>query len=496
MKSETLKRSFTTAARSNEDIALIAHDFGVYAKDLHLKELSYEKGDIILKDGINNDQLYIILSGEVDLLRRQEEGHLIYVDTLKPGSFLGLLSFWSDAPTFTQSKAVKPVTAMCIGRKDFENMVQNHPKATLALQNMLTNSLAERYRNMVLLNIAVHHLTGQLEKDRNRLKQTIKDLEETRGQLVTKERLALLGKLLAGIAHEINNPSAALLQSVEELMTDVPALFKPEAPLEKFKKEGELLSEGLKSRYMGSTQRRDRMRELEDRYPDLDRRVIRRLTPLPDSDLELLEKEIRKANSPKKTSVLVDKIKFFDIGANLKSIQLSITRISNLVSSLKSYSRPTTSESDPVPAKEMVLNTMTVVNHRLKHYQVDVDLSRIPESALIPPQINQVVSNILINACDATETGGMIRVEGWIEEPTNLVYLVFADSGTGIPEENLKKIFEPNFTTKSSGGDFGLGLGLAISRDIVERFNGNLLADNNETKGARFTLIIPAATAS
>jgi signal transduction histidine kinase len=492
MKSpETLKRSYATAERSSQTIMRIAQDFQRYAKDLQLEELHYAKGEILMEDGVANDQLYIILEGEVELRRRADNKQMVYVDSLKPGSFLGLLSFWSDAPTFTQSRAAKPVRAMRIGRKDFENMVQDHPKATLALQTMLTNSLADRYRNMVLLNIAVHHLTEQLETDRNRLKQTVKDLEDTRGQLVTKERLALLGKLLAGIAHEINNPSAALLQSVDALMTEMPACFDPGAPLEKLKTEGELLQKGMESRYMGSSQMRERMALLEKRYPDLDRRVLRRLVPLSDTDLAVLEKDIKKAAKSKKKDSLFHKLRFFDVGANLKSIQLSITRISNLVTSLKSYSRPTTPHSEPIPAKEMILNTLTVVNHRLKHYEVDVDLERLPENHTIPPQINQVVSNILINACDATPEGGLIRVEGWQEKDTRTLYLVISDTGTGISEANLKKIFEPNFTTKSLGGDFGLGLGLAISRDIVERYGGSLLADNNPEKGARFTLVLP-----
>ncbi len=472
-------------------MSTVVDDLVKYTSELNLARNAFPAGTIILDEDVQNDLLYIIISGTVEQRRRRPDGSWVHVDDLQPGAFIGLLSFWSDALTFTQTRASEEVTCLVFSREDFEKLVLEHPKASLSFQYLLANSLSDRYRNMVMLNIAVHHLTEQLERDRNQLRETVADLERTRDNLVQKERLALLGNLLSGIAHEINNPSSSLQQSVEAVSTLLPELFQPGAPLENRTREARLLQAGLDSTFISSSEQRTRLRKLQQRYSDLDRPFLRRLVPLSDDVLELLATGVRGGITRQNRKSLLQPLRFFDIGANLKSIQLSNTRISRLVQSLKFYSRPVSAETETHPLREVILNTLTVLHHRLKHYEVEVDLDDLPEDLDASPGISQVVSNILINACDATPEGGTIRIEANMLLNWNRVQITVSDSGSGIPDDQLEKIFETNFTTKRSGGQYGLGLGLSISRDLVIRDGGSIRAENKPDGGARFLIELP-----
>lgn len=486
-----LREKIANFKKPVKDIGEIVLDFERFTKELNLERRQYEKGEVILEEGVPNNQLRVILEGEAEMSRTRDDGQRVYVDSVKPGSFIGLLSFWSDAATFTRTRARTPLTCLCLTRERFEELTLEHPRASFALQTLLANSLANRYRHMAMLNIAVHHLTEQLEKDRNELRETVKNLNDTREQLIGKERLALLGKLLAGIAHEINNPSSSLQQSVDDLVTTVPGLFEPGKTLASHQREKTLLDQGLQSQFLGGGAIRGRMQELAQAYPHLDRSLLRRLIPLGKDGIALLHDDLKKAKAPEHRKAIEEKLAFFDIGVNLHSIQLSNQRISKLVQSLKFYSRPPNPNAKSHSAREIILNTLTVLNHRLKHYEVEVDIDALPASAHIAPEINQVLSNIIINACDATPQGGQVRVSAAIEDDGKYVRVRICDTGHGIAPDNLRKIFEPNFTTKSSGGQFGLGLGLAISRDIVERNGGSLEAGNQPDGGACFVLRLP-----
>jgi C4-dicarboxylate-specific signal transduction histidine kinase len=467
----------------------VAEDFRRNSADLDLETVHYHRGDLILDEGVANDRLYVIVKGEVDLHRRSQAGKSIFVDTLRPGGFLGLLSFWSNANTFTYSKARTDVTCLLLTRVQFEHLVTTHPKASLSLYNLMANSMAGRYRHMVMLNIAVNHLTIQLEEDRTRLKETVQDLEQTRKQLVHKERLAMLGQLLAGIAHEINNPGTAMKNSAEDLIRELPLRFQKGNTFAAFETEAALLREGIDSAPPSSSKIRERMALLEKRFPRLPRSLLRKLQPLSEEVIDLLEPFIREAELPAQRQCLEEKLSFHTMGSNLKNIEITIGRISSLIQSLKSYGRPTHNQAELQNLSETIYNTVTVLNHRLKYFNFELDLEPVPSDAQVPSDISQILTNLIVNACDATPESGSIWLRVRVDSEATL--LTLEDSGSGIPENLIDSIFEPNVTTKSAAGQFGLGLGLAISREITERYGGRLTAENREQGGARFTLSLP-----
>jgi signal transduction histidine kinase len=123
--------------------------------------------------------------------------------------------------------------------------------------------------------------------------------------------------------------------------------------------------------------------------------------------------------------------------------------------------------------------------------EVTVDAEPVPPVMGNTAELNQVWTNLIVNACDAMGDEGRLRIV--IRSVNDRVVVEIHDSGTGISEEHLGSLFDAHFTTRNSSGNFGLGLGLAITRDIVAKHNGTIQPGNSDVlKGAKFTVSIPA----
>ncbi len=424
-----------------------------------------------------NESLYILLDGTAQLSKRGPDGGATPLDLLGPGSLLGILSFWTGEPSFSSVEAITPMVCLRLGRTEFVQEVAEDPEFARLTQELLVANLSERYRRVVGLTLKVAGLTRELEAERNALREAITDLRQTRNQLVHREKLATMGQLLAGIAHEINNPSSSLLQNVELLGRLLPGILDEQGRF--------LFGEGRAAPYLSTQESRQRMEDLQQSHPSLPRSLCRRLSRLPPPALDRLAPLLLTPPSPS-LGALLD---IFELGAALRGIELADERITRLVKSLKSYSRQDEGPGGAVNLETCVRDTLMVLNHRLKHYDLRLELPPLPSIVARGGEINQVLTNLLTNACEATPTGGRIDIRGGSGE--DRVWIEVADRGHGIPPSLLGKIFEPNVTTKSGGGDYGLGLGLAISRDLVQQHRGRLLAANQPDGGAVFRLELP-----
>ncbi len=436
-------------------------------------------GSQLLYEGLINRTLYILLEGTAENSKSNTKGSSIQVDLIGPGSLLGILSFWTGQPAFTDSVAATDLTVLRLEREDFERGVSQDAEFTRLTQQLFVTNLSDRYRRVVGLNLEVAELTEELEQERNALRKAVEDLKETRTQLIYQERLATMGQLLAGIAHEINNPSASLMKSVEFVTQEMPALFKND-PV-----SAQLFAAGFSAPFLSSDEARKRLQELQNRYPELGRAFCRRLTRLGEEELHLLEPEL----SAGRTERVSDRLHVFEVGAALHSIHLAEERIRRLVQSVKSYSREENQESCSTNLENCIRDTLVVLNHRLKHYELRLKLEEPLVVQCCPGDINQIITNLLTNACDATEPGKAIAIRTGSNE--DWVWMEVEDEGPGIPEELLEAIFESNVTTKRGGAEFGLGLGLAISRELAHKHKGTLTARNLPTGGAVFRLELP-----
>ena len=433
----------------------------------------------LMHEGGENDSLYILLKGEVQITKTGPDGNPQFLDLLGPGSVIGILSFWTGKPSFSESYAKTEVECLKVERKTFDKTVAEDPDFARPTLQILVANLSERYRRAVGLNLKVAGLTRELEVERNALQEAVQNLKETSNQLVHKEKLATMGQLLAGIAHEINNPSTSLMQSVSRLGRDLFDLMEgnPE--------HLHLLKAGSSEAYLSTSESRERLDLLLSEFPNLTRARARRLIRFPKEMLREIRPDLKNSRWVK----IDEKIRIFELGSSLHSIQVANERITRLVKGLKSYSRQDESESVGVDLAKCIQDTLMVLNHRLKHYDLNLEVEELPIVQGRAGEINQILTNLLTNACEATEEGKKISLKAG--KMDRRIWVEVQDEGHGIPEALLDKIFEPNVTTKSGGGQFGLGLGLAISRDLAMQNNGSLTAVKRDHGGALFRLELP-----
>ena len=165
-------------------------------------------------------------------------------------------------------------------------------------------------------------------------------------------------------------------------------------------------------------------------------------------------------------------------------------RVRTIVQNLKSFSRVDESECKSADINECLESTINIVWNELK-YKANLvrELGEIPMTRCYPQQINQVFMNLLVNASQAIEKQGEIRVKTWHDATS--VYASVSDNGCGIPESVRTRIFEPFFTTKEVGK--GTGLGLSITYEIIKKHNGDIYVESEPGNGTTLTIRLPIA---
>lgn len=290
-------------------------------------------------------------------------------------------------------------------------------------------------------------LYTQTQEQVQLLNHTLTELKKTQTHLVQSEKMSSLGQMVAGIAHEINNPVNFIYgnlphtaQYVEEILSLL-ALYKQhltEIPLEISEFEGDI-------------------------------------------DLEFLEQ---------------------DLPQMLNSMKIGAERIRNLVLSLRNFSRLDEMDKKAVNLPEGIDNTLLLLSNRIKNQVLVVkDYGNLPLIECYPSQLNQVFMNLLSNAIDALldsdQAEKMITIQTRLceEKGEKLAQISIADNGPGIPDSIKEKIFNPFFTTKPIGK--GTGLGLAISYQIItEAHGGTIDVVTPSTGGTEFMIRIPVKASS
>lgn len=444
--------------------------------DLQDLLLPLEQDHMLFQQGEPLEYLYLLLEGEVKLIRTQPDKTDITLINLEPGNFVGLIAFTTGAPTLTSARITQGGQALKMKPAQFEQYLSDHPRLKHPLQQLMLNNMIQRYKSNIRLQGKTHLLSKQLNEDRNKLKKAYEKLEETHQMLVHQEKMATLGELVAGFAHEVNNPASALLRSSENLIELYGKLEESDTAFELFKF-------GLKSEPVDSASLRKRMELIQHKYTDYGTRsLLRKMAYMQDDALEVLFKQA----DPDKKEVMIN---HFEAGKMIHNIRVASERIAKLVKSLKSYSRQDENQAELVDIREGIKDTLLVLSNRLKFLDLELDLQEIPKTCISMGDLNQVWTNIIVNACDALKKDGVISIS--TREKKGKIVVEIADNGPGIPKGIMDKIFQPNFTTKNQGAEFGLGLGLAISSEIIKQAGGTITAKNREERGACFTITLP-----
>jgi signal transduction histidine kinase len=466
-------------ARTAGQIARIAAELSAVPvfKDLSAEDLEWlaarmeefksQGGEILSRPGDPAEHLTVILDGELQWERADSPGAPFFMATA--GQVTGLLPF-SRLTQFTgTARTVVPTRMLRLHKQHFPEMLQRMP----LLGQRLVGIMSDRIRE-----------TARIETQ--------------------QEKLAALGKLSAGLAHELNNPAAAARRAAQSLIEAMENVRAASIKL-------------LKHSY-SDTQRSALLRFEQEAVQNAVSPASPSADPLEFSDLEdsitnWLERH--KVEEPYKiASVLVDAgittQKLDELGTStgeetagyavrrvaalitvyglVREIDNSTRRISDLVTAIKRYSYMDQGPMQEVDLREDLENTLKIFGHRLKtgvKVIRDYDPS-LPRVCAFGSELNQVWTNLIDNAIDAMKGEGELRVRTLHEFEYAVVEI--GDNGSGVPHENQSRIFEPFFTTKKVGE--GTGLGLDTVMRIVRRHHGSIEV-RSEPGDTRFRVRLP-----
>jgi signal transduction histidine kinase len=322
-------------------------------------------------------------------------------------------------------------------------------------------------------------------------------------QLIVQEKMASLGKLSAGMAHELNNPAAAAQRSAAQLQTRFFEWLDIQVRMAELALEGRQLDELVK---LDEQARERALRPIElnalvqsDREAALEqwlraRGIDTRTDPVPDlvsfgydsADLEALAEVFTK----EQLGFVLDWLTFkFSIYSFVSEIGLSTGRIVELVKALKTYTHMDQAPVQSVDVRQGLDNTLIILHNKLKQgVTVIRDYAEdLPHIQAYAGELNQVWTNIIDNAVDAMRGHGTLIIRARREGPW--VAVEIQDDGPGIPVENQPRIFDPFFTTKSPGK--GTGLGLNISRNLIVQRHHGQMSVSSEPGRTCFTVRLP-----
>ncbi len=281
-----------------------------------------------------------------------------------------------------------------------------------------------------------------LEKKNAELAKAYENIKMSQSQILQQEKMASIGQLAAGVAHEINNPIGFITSNLNTLTRYI-------GKISEFVKEQSAFAEKYKKGFAAA------------------------------DDVDGIEK--------KRQSLKIDYI-MEDIGTLIGESLDGAERVKRIVQDLKNFSRTDETEYKIADINAGIESTINIIWNELKYKaSLTKEFGNIPHTKCNPGQLNQVFMNLLMNAVQSIEKQGEIKVRTWHEN--NLIKIAVSDTGSGIPPEKLGRIFEPFFTTKEVGK--GTGLGLSIVYDIIKKHDGNIAVDSAVGKGTTFTVSIP-----
>jgi signal transduction histidine kinase len=298
--------------------------------------------------------------------------------------------------------------------------------------------------NLIALVVENLRLHGAERTRQRELEAAYQTLAATQSQLLQSEKMASIGQLAAGVAHEINNPVGYVNSNLGTLQGYVNDLFRLLATYEK--------AEPLLS-----------------------------ADPALQTEIASLKQTLDLAFLREDTLNLV------------KESQEGLTRVKKIVQDLKEFSHVDRAEWQQADLHLGLDSTLNIVHNELK-YKAEIikDYGTLPPIECIPAQLNQVFMNILVNAAQAMDSRGAITIRTGMEDEG--VYVEITDTGQGMPEEVKKRIFEPFFTTKPVGK--GTGLGLSLSYSIVQKHHGRIDVTSAPGRGTRFRVWVPVGQTS
>jgi signal transduction histidine kinase len=425
-----------------------------------------EAGETLMEEGAPGDAAFIITDGEVEVTKKSDTQSIV-IALREPGEVLGEMALLDNAPRMATVRAVRASRFLRISGEAFHQLLTQKPSAAVAILQTVTRRLRQ---NEALLR--------------------------------QSEKMAALGTLSAGLAHELNNPAAAVRRSVDQLRAALSAWTKASIDLDHCTLTPAQirvihdLKTALESRLapdlgLDPLARSDRESDMQAWLEGIGIDEGWELAPaLVASGWEL--ESLRKLAPAFDPETLVLVVRWLAAGCAVYSLlnetHMGAERISEIVKSVKAYSYLDQAPIQEVDVHEGLENTLVILRHKTKE---GIHITRdyapdLPHIEAYGSELNQVWTNIIDNAVDAMNGQGELTLRTRAND--GKVTVEIEDTGPGIPKEIQQRIFEPFFTTKPPGQ--GTGLGLHISYTIVNKHYGQLRVESQPGRTA-FQVTLP-----
>ena len=453
MSPETHSETLFPALSANEIASLVPYG----------TQISLEPGAVLFSEGDTENEFFVILDGELKVTRRAGGGEIALTQH-SPGQYTGALSLFSGERSIATGHAVGSLTALRISLDGFQQIMAACP----LIASAIIATMAHRR-------------------------------PEADALVQQREKMAALGKLSAGLAHELNNPAAATRRAAARLRGTLEMVQRSS-----FLLGGKQLSEADQDLLLGLQRSASppgldslALSEREDEIADWI--SVQGVPEECDLSASLAEAGFTAQSLGSLAAQIPDLETLTEslawLGSSLEAVELlrtveqSADRISDLVSAIKAYSYMDQAPQQEVCVEDSLETTLTILQFKWKH-GVTVVRDYAPHLPLITAygsELNQVWTNLIDNALDALDGKGHLFVRTANENDCVLVEI--GDDGPGIPEDVQTRIFEPFFTTKEVGKGTGLGLDTAY-RIVVTRHGGDLSVES-KPGNTRFQVRLP-----
>ncbi len=426
------------------------------------KRIKLKKGDCLIHEGEPNERLFLIVKGVLKGSTRTPDGGTLEAFKATRNRFVGGPSFFS-----------RSFTSLTTVIADEDSEVAYIEQNQEVISDGQTNSIEEQFMPVMVTEL-VHR--------QNRIQKIGLEKEKALKALIHSEKLATLGQISAGIAHELNNAVAVVKRNSDWISQAIAGLMRDTYP-----NQAPYFDSGInEGRRISTREVRKRAKELNEHFS------ISRETALKIAQTGISDEKLKRINDWRDTDI--EKMtSFWEIGATLNDMLVAANHAVHVVQSIKNLGAQRSERKPGLDINECINEAVTLLTSPLRKITLETVLEPLPLIIGNKGEIVQVIINILQNACESMLSAGTPNslVSIRTRYGNNRIQIDIEDNGPGIPSNILHRIFEPAITTKTGGKTIGLGLGLTIVERLVDSYGGKIKAKSKPGKTV-FTIQLPS----